>query len=465
MKRKKKIIISLIITVVVLGIAAGVLHFIKNKKQKSKVADVYAVSELGYDSDMMGYGSYYGGMVTMDMEQKIYVSSSQKISEICVEEGQRVKAGQVLMRYDTTSQKLQLDLMRADVEIARAELVVAQSELKKLENTVPVPEVPEEPSTEDVTTEEPSTEDTTTEEVNSETDAEEELNSETDAEKEDDTKDDAEADNTEENIQDDEAEGENTEEDILDDGEITYTKEELEKAIKEKKSEIRDLDVQYQLKLVELQIMEYQSNNGEVYANFDGVVKALSDEETAAVNNEPVMVVSGNGGYTVESSIGELALMSVKAGDTVSMFCYDNGMEYQGIITEISDIPGEENGSYSSIKQSYYPVTIAITDGEDLYHGMYMEITINNEDEDEGSFYIPLAYVRKENGNYYVMKDVDGKLKKQYVKTGKIIWGDTIEIKSGITMEDYVAFPYAKDAVEGVKTKQSSMYDMMGMYY
>ena len=94
-----------------------------------------------------------------------------------------------------------------------------------------------------------------------------------------------------------------------------------------------------------------------------------------------------------------------------------------------------------------------------------MEITINNEDEDEGSFYIPLAYVRKENGNYYVMKDVDGKLKKQYVKTGKIIWGDTIEIKSGITMEDYVAFPYAKDAVEGVKTKQSSMYDMMGMYY
>ncbi len=459
MKRKKKIIISLIIIAAVLGIAAGVLHLVKNKKQKSKIVDVYAIAEIGYDSDMMGYGSYYGGMVTMDMEQKIYVSSSQKISEICVKEGQRVKAGQVLLRYDTTSQKLQLELLKADVEIARADLIVAQNELKKLENTVPVEDMPEEPSTEI----------TTTEEVNSETDAEEDVNSVTDADKaEDDIQDkESDIDETDENIEDNETEVDDSdpEEEYPDDGEITYTKEELEKAIKEKKSEIRDLDVQYQLKLVELQIMEYQSNNGEVYANFDGVVKTVLDEEAAAVSNEPVMVLSGNGGYTVESSIGELALMSVKEGDSVSMFSYDNGMNYEGIITEISDIPGEQSGSYSPIQQSYYPMTIAITDGEDLYHGMYMEITINNEDEGEGTFYIPLAYVRKENGNYYVMKDVDGKLKKQYVKTGKIIWGDTIEIKSGITMEDYIAFPYEKDATEGVKTKQSSMYDMMGMYY
>ena len=49
---------------------------------------------------------------------------------------------------------------------------------------------------------------------------------------------------------------------------------------------------------------------------------------------------------------------------------------------------------------------------------------------------------------------VDGKpdrLVKQYVKTGKIIYGDTIEIKSGLTEDDRIAFPYGKTAKEGIR--------------
>ena len=62
----------------------------------------------------------------------------------------------------------------------------------------------------------------------------------------------------------------------------------------------------------------------------------------------------------------------------------------------------------------------------------------------------------KENNNYYIMKEVDGRLKKVYVKTGKTMWGSEIEIRSGLHDGDYLAFPYAQNAKEGVKTNRVS---------
>ena len=47
-------------------------------------------------------------------------------------------------------------------------------------------------------------------------------------------------------------------------------------------------------------------------------------------------------------------------------------------------------------------------------------------------------------------------MKKQYVTVGKIVWGDTMEIKDGLSDTDYIAFAYSKNAKEGVKTQKSS---------
>ena len=65
-------------------------------------------------------------------------------------------------------------------------------------------------------------------------------------------------------------------------------------------------------------------------------------------------------------------------------------------------------------------------------------------------------YIYKKKHKYYVLKDVHGKLKKQYVTVGKIVWGDTMEIKDGLSDTDYIAFAYSKNAKEGVKTQKSS---------
>ena len=48
--------------------------------------------------------------------------------------------------------------------------------------------------------------------------------------------------------------------------------------------------------------------------------------------------------------------------------------------------------------------------------------------------------------------------KKQSVKTGKSLWGSYVEIKSGLTNDDYIAFPYGVREGEKTKVSEDGMY-------
>ena len=214
--------------------------------------------------------------------------------------------------------------------------------------------------------------------------------------------------------------------------------------------------IEYELENIDYELMRLQTENSEICANFDGIVKSIGDENESKLSNTPYIVIGTDGGYTVSASIGELNLSALHLGDTVIMNCYDTGMEYEGVIEEISDMPNDEGYSYGTATQSFYNVKIVVPDALDLSQGMYMEITFSSPDENMNTFYLPLAFVMKENNNYYIMKEVDGRLKKVYVKTGKTMWGSEIEIRSGLHDGDYLAFPYAQNAKEGVKTNRVS---------
>jgi len=51
-------------------------------------------------------------------------------------------------------------------------------------------------------------------------------------------------------------------------------------------------------------------------------------------------------------------------------------------------------------------------------------------------------------------------LKKEYVLTGKSLWGSYLEIKGGLTRKDSIAFPYGKGVKEGapVQLKEDFYY-------
>jgi len=43
----------------------------------------------------------------------------------------------------------------------------------------------------------------------------------------------------------------------------------------------------------------------------------------------------------------------------------------------------------------------------------------------------------------------NNRLKKRYVQTGANYWGSEIEIKQGLSVDDYIAFPYGAGENEG----------------
>lgn len=436
MKKIKKIIIAIVISAFVLCGAVFGFFLLKKNAQSKKTVNVFPIADVGMNGGFDYNNETMSGYVTTDKEQNIYLSSSDKISEVYVQEGDVVHAGDVILEYDTTVQSLKLQSMRADAEVARTDILAAERQLKKLQETVPIEDMPE-PTTEEPTTEEPTTEQPTTETPKPEDETDEQPG--TPKEEPDDF------------------EG-------PEDFENLYTREELNQAIEAKKREIQSLKINYQIKLLDLEIEQNKSANGQVICSFDGVVKTVEDQDTAIMENKPYITISGSEGYAVRSSIGELSLGNYHIGDTVSMTCYDNGMYYTGTISEISTTPAED-GYYSSKVQSFYDVIILIDSADELRQGMYMEISFdssNNMEEGSDDYYIPLAFVQKENGKYFVYKDVDGVLKKEYVKTGDILWGDMIAIKSGVSMDDYLALPSAKNAKDGVKTEKKDINALYG---
>ncbi len=80
-------------------------------------------------------------------------------------------------------------------------------------------------------------------------------------------------------------------------------------------------------------------------------------------------------------------------------------------------------------------------------------MTLNTNTTDSSSIWLSKAYVKQDGKKYYVMKEENGKLTKQYVTVKSIVWGDTVEITDGISETDYIAFAYSKNAKEGTKTK------------
>ena len=407
MNKTKKIIIIVLSCIVVLGGIYAALRILKQKNQNSKTAGVYAVSDIGYSASDIWDNSTLSGSVTVNSEQKVYVGKTQVVSEIKVTEGQTVKSGDVLLVYDTTANDLQLELEKSELEMSRVAIIDAKRELEKLKQTTPLEDIP--------TTEAPI------------------IATGSDAPQPDDNQ----------------------------DVDVPPTREELKNQIAQKEQEIKTMQTQYEIAQVKLQIEELQNSTGEVLANFDGVVKTVTTADEAASSGDPVIVVSAADGYLVESQIGELAMSTVKVGDTVSMYCYDTGMNYDGTITEISTFPTDGYTNYNGKVETYYPIKIALNDTTDVSQYMYMEITLNSSSEDtENGFYLSKAFMKQEGSNYYVMKDVDGKLQKTYIKVGNKTSGDSVLVLGGLTMQDYIAFPYLDEAVEGVKTVQKSTDDL-----
>lgn len=236
---------------------------------------------------------------------------------------------------------------------------------------------------------------------------------------------------------------------------LAQMRAEQEKTIKETKFKIKMAEADYK-------IMQTEMSDGNIYAEFDGKVVSVLTEEEAKTQNQPVLKVSGGGGFYIQGSVSELEKDKMQIGQEVTVNDWNTGMTYTGKIVSMGDFPTNSDGWNGSGNPnvSYYPFTVFVDETADLQAGMYVNIQYSSA-ESENGIYLENPFIRTENGQSYVyVQGANGKLEKRFVTTGKALWGSYTEIRSGLTVDDLIAFPYGKNLKEGAPTVESDVSDL-----
>lgn len=242
----------------------------------------------------------------------------------------------------------------------------------------------------------------------------------------------------------------------------SMSREELNKAVAAKTQEIKETEISNKLAKLDLDKKLRELGDGNVYAEFSGTVKTVRDATEAYNNSEAVVELSGGGGYYVSGTLSEMDLGSVKVGDTVQISSWRTGAFCEGKIVSIDDYPTQNSNNWGDGNRnaSYYPFKIFVEEDANLEPNDYVDIQyqkVSTQQQTGSSLYLESMFIREDNGKSYVMvRNEDGRLEQRWVQTGRDLWGSYTQIRGGLTIDDYVAFPYGRDVVEGAQTKEAT---------
>ena len=242
----------------------------------------------------------------------------------------------------------------------------------------------------------------------------------------------------------------------------SMTQLEINKAILEKAQAVKEQEVNLKVAKLKLDKKLAELGDGNVYAEFDGTVKAVRDPDAAYNNSEAVVELSGGGGYYVTGTLSEMDLGSVQVGDSVSISSWMTGAACEGTIVSIDDYPTSNGNNWGdgNSNVSYYPFKVFVTEDANLQPNDYVDIQYQKDtsaEESGSSLYLQSMFIRTDNGKSYVMaRGEDGRLEQRWVQTGRDLWGSYTQIRGGLTIDDYVAFPYGRDVVEGAHTQEAT---------
>ena len=131
-KLGKKIIAIVLAALLLIGGGLG-LYFFNQQNKKVEVFSVSSINMSGMSTPLSSYGFVYD-----QDSQSVYVEPSQIVNKVYVSEGDKVKAGDPLLQFDTESQSLTIELKELEVEKAQQNIANLQSQLYTLQNTKPV---------------------------------------------------------------------------------------------------------------------------------------------------------------------------------------------------------------------------------------------------------------------------------------------------------------------------------------
>lgn len=236
------------------------------------------------------------------------------------------------------------------------------------------------------------------------------------------------------------------------------TAEDRDRQLKEKKNQLTTLNIDRKEAVLKYEKMRKEIASGTILSTVNGQIKSVGDPAAGVDSGTPFISVTSQDGFYLKGTVNELKREELSIGQRISVTNMETGMMAEAEITSISDYPVSDNASSygTNPNTSNYPFTAFLSETSGFKNNQSVSINLSSNEVSTDKLYIPKAYIREENGEYFVfIADERGRLKKQVIETGAIMYGYYQEVKNGLTTEDLIAFPYGKDVKEGVKTKES----------
>ena len=241
-----------------------------------------------------------------------------------------------------------------------------------------------------------------------------------------------------------------------------YTQAELTAMREEKTAQIAELEFNIKMSKAELAIMKKEAADGKVYAQFDGTVVSVLEPDNARQVGMPMLKITGGGGYYVEGAVSELELDTVREGLEVSVNCWETGTVYAGVVTQVGTYPMEQPQAYGQTNVTYYPYKVFIDENADLQEGAFVTLTYETGGAEQ-VLYLENAFIRTEGKDSFVyVRNTEGLLEKRYIETGICTDGYATPVYSGLTEEDWIAFPYDRELREGMTTEEAQVDALYG---
>lgn len=228
--------------------------------------------------------------------------------------------------------------------------------------------------------------------------------------------------------------------------------------------DIKEAELKIKTKEKEVEQAAKLLENATVVSPVDGRVQDINESGTNA-QGEPAayITIQEIGSYRVKGVLGELQRGGIQEGDRVTLVSRtDETVSWTGTVALV-DYENPSQGSNTDryygmstdemTASSKYPFYVDLDSTEGLMLGQHLYIRLETEEGQSAGIPIGSAFIcYAEDGSPFVWAEHKGKLEKRMVTLGEYNdMTDAQEILSGISMDDYLAFP-DEACREGVST-------------
>ena len=228
--------------------------------------------------------------------------------------------------------------------------------------------------------------------------------------------------------------------------------------------DIKEAELKIKTKEKEVEQAAKLLENATVVSPVDGRVQDINESGTNA-QGEPAayITIQEIGSYRVKGVLGELQRGGIQEGDRVTLVSRtDETVSWTGTVALV-DYENPSQGSNTDryygmstdemTASSKYPFYVDMDSTDGLMLGQHLYIRLETEEGQSAGIPIGSAFIcYAEDGSPFVWAEHKGKLEKRPVTLGEYNdMTDAQEILSGISMDDYLAFP-DEACREGVST-------------